>query len=99
MDDKKVQAMKDWEVPKTVKDVRALLGSANYYRWLLPHYSDNVSPLTDLTKTKTRGGFQCGATQQSAFEWLKNHFLTDVLVTQFRHGWPTILETDTSPYG
>ena len=96
MDKKKVQAIKDCKVPRTVKDVRALLGSANYHRWLLTHDSHNVFPLTDLTKTKTGGGFQWGTTQQQALEWLKNNFITDIPITQFQHGWLTILETDAS---
>ena len=56
MDEKKVKAIKEWQQLQTVKDVRALLGLANYYRWLIPHYSDNVSLLTDLTRTKNKVG-------------------------------------------
>ena len=98
MDDRKVQAMKRWKTPTTVKDVRALLGSANYYRWQIPHYSDNVAPLTDLTKTMSGGGCQWGPNEERAFQWIRDSFLNDVLVTQFQYGWPTVLETDASAY-
>ena len=95
-----VKAIKEWQQPQTVKDVRALLGSANYYRWLIPHYSDNVSPLTDLTRTKNNvgKGIEWGSEQEAAFQWIKDRFITDVAVTQFRSGWPTILETDAWAY-
>ena len=37
IDERKVKAIKEWQQPQTVEDVRALLGSANYYTT----YTDN----------------------------------------------------------
>ena len=46
----KVQAVKDYPLPKTKKQVRAFLGLTGYYRRFLPNYADTSAPLTDLTR-------------------------------------------------
>ena len=38
------------EVPRTKKELRALLGVLGYYREYIPHFSAIAMPLTDLTK-------------------------------------------------
>ena len=45
----KLHAVRDWEPPNSVKDVRSFLGFANYYRFVLG-YAGIASPLTLLTK-------------------------------------------------
>ncbi|KAL2923900.1 Retrovirus-related Pol polyprotein from transposon 17.6 [Bienertia sinuspersici] len=50
MDEKKVQAILNWEEPKSVHELRSFLGLANYYRKFIKGYSDKVSPLTELLK-------------------------------------------------
>ena len=47
---KKLHAVRDWEPPNSVKDVRSFLGFANYYRRFVPGYAGIASPLTLLTK-------------------------------------------------
>lgn len=39
MEKEKVKAVQDWPVLKTVKEVQAFLGFANYYRCFIPAYS------------------------------------------------------------
>ena len=46
----KVQAMADWPVPTSVKDVRSFLGLASFYRKFIQFFSEIAAPLTDLTK-------------------------------------------------
>ena len=46
----KVQAVRNWERPQTVKDVRLFLGFANYYRRFVPKYAEVAAPLTYLMK-------------------------------------------------
>ncbi|XP_055835181.1 uncharacterized mitochondrial protein AtMg00860-like [Solanum dulcamara] len=50
MDEAKVRAIKEWEVPTTVTELRSFLGLANYYRRFISAYSAKASPLTELLK-------------------------------------------------
>ena len=50
MQQHKVQAIRDWPVLKSAKDVRAFLGLAGFYRRFVKGFSQIASPLTDLTK-------------------------------------------------
>jgi hypothetical protein len=49
MDPKNIRAVQDWEPPSNLKDVRAFLGFANFYRCFVCNYSHIVQPLTFLT--------------------------------------------------
>ena len=49
-DPKKVEAVLDWPVPKTVSDVRSFLGFVGYYRRFIKGFSGLAKPLTSLTK-------------------------------------------------
>ncbi|CAF0976548.1 unnamed protein product, partial [Brachionus calyciflorus] len=51
-DPSKVSAILNVEVPKNVKDVRAFLGMASYYRRFMPNFSHIAEPLTNLTHKK-----------------------------------------------
>ncbi|EFQ85321.1 hypothetical protein PTT_19763, partial [Pyrenophora teres f. teres 0-1] len=50
MDPEKVSAIQDWLLPKTLKDVQAFLGFANFYRRFIYGFSDIAKPLTHLTR-------------------------------------------------
>ena len=54
-DPKKVEAVANWPVPKTIKDLLSFLGLTGYYRKFIPHYALICKPLHELLK-KT----QCG---------------------------------------
>ena len=61
-DPSKIEALTTWPVPRTVKDVKSFIGFAGYYRRWVPHFSQLVKPLNDLTagyiprKTQKKGG-------------------------------------------
>eukprot|EP00873_Tetraselmis_striata_P033022 jgi/Tetstr1/453286/TSEL_040278.t1 len=52
MDPRKVEAVQQWPVPKTVKDVRGFLGLAGYYRKFIHNFAAIAVPLHDLTKNQ-----------------------------------------------
>ena len=50
MDPKKVSAVLNWEVPRTIQDVQCFLGFANFYRRFIEGYSRICIPLFNLLK-------------------------------------------------
>ena len=47
-DPKKVEAVKNWTIPKTVTDIRSFLGFTNYYRQFIKDYAKVARPLNIL---------------------------------------------------
>ena len=47
-DPKKVEAVRNWTVPKTVTDIRSFLGFTNYYRQFIKDYAKVARPLNTL---------------------------------------------------
>ena len=66
----KIDAVKSWPTPETVRDIQAFLGLANFYRRFIKGFAGIARPLTDLTRKDVP--FQWGDDQDAAFEALKN---------------------------
>ena len=49
MDPVKVEAVREWPVPKNKKEVQQFLGFVNFYRRFIEGYSTVAKPLTELT--------------------------------------------------
>jgi len=58
MDPKKVEALRLWEAPRTVRGVRSFLGFANFYREFVPFFSKLATPLTLLTRKDQPWGLE-----------------------------------------
>ena len=72
--EEKLRAVKDWNEPKTVKDVRSFLGFANYYRRYIRNFAEIANPLTDLTKKEKK--WQWGSLEENSFQKLKTALCT-----------------------
>lgn len=49
-DPEKIQVVRQWPVPVSVKDVRSFLGLAGYYRKFVRHFGIISKPLTELLR-------------------------------------------------
>ncbi|GKC98248.1 putative mitochondrial protein, partial [Tanacetum coccineum] len=80
----KIKAMKDWPIPKTVKQLRGFLGLTRYYRRFIRHYAIISKPLTQLLNKQS---FQWNEVAQVAFETLKSAMIRIGVVLQ-KEGHP-----------
>ena len=65
----KVKAVVEWPRPQSVRDVRAFLGLASFYRRFIKQFSLKARPLTDLTREKNE--WKWGEAEENAFNVLK----------------------------
>ena len=50
VDPSKIQAVKDWPIPRTVTEIKSFIGLARYYRRFVQDFSKIAAPLMKLTK-------------------------------------------------
>lgn len=94
MSDDKLQGLREWRKPQNVKQVRMFLGTVNFYHDFVPHYSDIVAPLTDLTKKDAP--FTWTNKHDKAWDKLMSLLRNDIFLAAFDPELPVILETDAS---
>ena len=74
-DPRKVEAVREWVVPKTVTDVRSFLGFTNYHRRFIKDYAKVAKPLNTLISgenaSKKRKPIEWNDDCQKAFDKLK----------------------------
>ena len=90
----KVKAVRDYPVPKSVKEVRAFLGLASFYRRLVPNFAEVAKSLIILTRKNQE--FIWGVSQQQAFPSLKNKLCKTPVLAYPNFKLPFILTTDAS---
>ncbi len=70
MDDHKVKAILDWELPRLVPALKSFLGLASYYRKFIKNFAKIVVLLTNLLK-KSSGTYDWDEVCSEAFETFK----------------------------
>lgn len=105
---KKIEAIKNFPEPKTIKDIRSFLGLSGYYRRFIRDYAKLAKPLTSLlrgegghtsksTSNKTPINFNEDA--KSAFKKIKNTLISeDIILTYPDFNKEFHLTTDASKY-
>ena len=93
-DPKKIRAIKEYPVPKTVRDIRAFIGLSGYYRRHVPHFAELTKPLTSLTKKEVP--FKWTNEHQKVFEKLKQILSTEPLLIYPDFTQPFIVACDAS---
>jgi hypothetical protein len=70
----KVEAIKKWEAPTTVKGIRSFIGFSNFYRGFIKNFSKIAAPLMLLTRKNQ--AWQWEKEQQKSFNRLKEFFIS-----------------------
>lgn len=96
-DDSKIETIRKWSAPKTVKEVRSFLGITGYYRKFIRHYGVISKPLTNLLRKGVL--FVWTAVEEEAFQTLK-HALTSAPVLALSDFTKVfVIDTDASDKG
>ena len=76
-----IEEVKNWAVPRKVKDVQEFLGFANFYQWFIQGFAQVVVPLTSLTHKDEPWSWtpRC----QKAFDTLKQRFTSAPILAHF----------------
>jgi hypothetical protein len=97
MEQTKVDKVKDWIRPRSVREVRKFLGFTGYYRHFIKDYSKIARPLLDLTKQATPWHWE--DRHQQAFEKLRDNMISKPVLRQPDFSKTFYLQTDASKYG
>lgn len=77
-DPSKLEIIKNYPTPKSVKNVRSFIGMCSYYRRFIPNFSNIVAPLTKLTggKRGMKVSFNWNESAEQSFKLLKESLIT-----------------------
>nr|KAG5695192.1 hypothetical protein BaRGS_018314 [Batillaria attramentaria] len=99
----KIECVKNWPTPKSVKEVQSFLGFAGFYRRFVPHFARIARPLHNLTACPKNGKkqrkFHWGEEEQQAFDQLKARLTSAPVLAYADPQKPFILNTDASTEG
>ena len=102
-DPTKIEAIRNWPVPKTVTDVRSFAGFTNNYRKFIKDYAKVARPLNELISgdnaKKKRQLVQWNDKCQEAFEKLKQICMNSPVLAYADYQKPFIVHTDASTLG
>lgn len=92
--DHKVAAVKNWPVPCNLRQLRAFIGLASYYRRFIRGFSTVAAPLHYLSNKGVR--FHWGQEQQQAFDALKTALCNPPVLHVPQPDCQFVLDTDAS---
>jgi len=95
--ERKVESIKKWRSPRSVKEVQIFIGFANFYRRFIKDFSKICKPITETLEGNPRY-FSWGKEQAEAFEELKHRFTTAPILAHFYPERETVVETDASDF-
>src|SRR6267154_693809 len=94
MDDSKIEVVKKWAIPTTVKHIRAFLGLTNYFRRFVRNYARLALPLNNLLRKDVK--FKWDEKCQNSFEALKTALMTAPILVLPNMEKEFILSVDAS---
>ena len=90
----KVKALLDALPPRNKRQLRSFIGMSTFYKRYLPHFSDIVTPLTDLLKKNKT--FVWTDLANNAFETIKRQMTQSPMLMIARYDRPFVLFVDAS---
>ena len=91
-----IEKVRDWPVPRNIRQLQAFLGLCNYYRRFVYKFSDIASPLNQLTRKGET--FQWGERANRAFEGLKRALISSPCLALPLDQGSFVLDTDASAF-
>ncbi|KAL0155832.1 hypothetical protein M9458_050095, partial [Cirrhinus mrigala] len=98
MDESKVNAVRSWPRPSTLKELQRFLGFANFYRRFIRGFSSVAAPLTAMVK-KGNSRLSWSSTAHQAFADLRQRFTTAPILHHPDPNIPFLVEVDASSTG
>ena len=100
MDPSRVNAIMEWPVPTSYREIQVFLGFANFYRVFIHRYSAIVAPITDLLvgmkAGRKKGPFLWTPAADHAFRTLQECFTKAPMLVHFDPERQSRVETDAS---
>ena len=96
MDPGKLNGIREWPVPKNVKQVRSWLGFGNFYRKFIRGFSHLAQPLNQLLKKDQP--FIWTKEAQQAFDDMKKRFMEEPVLIMPDQTKPFQIECDASKW-
>lgn len=96
VDPSKIECIRNWAKPKTLKGLRGFLGLAGYYRKFVRNFGIIAKPLTNMLKI---GGFTWTPESEVAFEALKTAMTTTPVLALPDFTKEFVIECDASGVG
>lgn len=93
----KIEAIRQFPIPKTVRNIRQFIGLTGYFRKFIRDYASIVRPLTALTRKNA--AWQWGEKENQAFEALKELLIQRPILAIYDPTSPTEVHTDASQDG
>lgn len=69
IDPDKISAVKQWPIPRTVKELRSFLGLCSYYRRFIEGFSQIAGPLHNVVTARVKESSQARANQLFKLTW------------------------------
>lgn len=96
-DEEKIKAVKDWPVPRNVKQVRSFIGLCSYYRQFMSKFAVIARSLHKLTERGLK--FAWDDSCQSAFDMLKEALITSPILSNPQEEGMFVINADASNDG
>jgi hypothetical protein len=98
MEPERIKIIMEWPVPRSMKEIIAFLGFANFYRRFIKNYSAIAAPLSNMTKKDTVTKFLIKGEALQAFHRLQQAFVQELLLWYFNLVLLTQLQTNALGY-